>query len=549
MEESRYMNYIKYIIIFVAMLVLSVVVLFLSTSSTSKGLLDSNVIFERKDWNGNQNFPKRFRLKKNETLEFEKKIVFNNQNNISLVVVTDSPNLKVYQDGELLQEYKVDIYKFPYIRKVTSKVIDLKLKKESDIKLVIEGNKYQESVFIENVFYNSKSNDVFYLILDEIFIILLNIAVIIEIMIFNIINNVFPIEKDKKRVLNVLSIFVLALSVWQIFFNDSFNIFLINIELKSLLEYNVLCLFMFIGTMLAPYNEKYFKKCINVLIIIYVILNGCYLLKIASYYQLKILIMLMGVINFSYICISYYNEIINKKNRKILYIAEIHIFLMMMLCIVDIIGNTIFAVYFRFLVYIVPIYISIFIIFVIRDNIFSVKDGLKKSIVADKWNKLVYRDGLTGLYNRTAYIEELDKIDLNLKEYNKRLAILMIDINDLKVVNDTLGHNLGDKLILEIAKNMLYVFVMYGDIYRIGGDEFVIIFQNINEYKLEQLINKLLKKYDKINKKNKNEYKISIAYGYEFLNVDKYFEILECVKVADEKMYINKKKIKNGVVR
>ncbi|MBP5266754.1 MAG: diguanylate cyclase [Lachnospiraceae bacterium] len=86
-----------------------------------------------------------------------------------------------------------------------------------------------------------------------------------------------------------------------------------------------------------------------------------------------------------------------------------------------------------------------------------------------------YIDGLTGLHNRTAYTEFLNLLEKRIAENsNYVFSVVVFDINQLKMINDDYGHDMGDKLIIAIARDIRNVF---GEqrVYRIGGDEFVAI--------------------------------------------------------------------------
>lgn len=85
-------------------------------------------------------------------------------------------------------------------------------------------------------------------------------------------------------------------------------------------------------------------------------------------------------------------------------------------------------------------------------------------------SKLAYIDELTGLFNRKAYLEDLVFYEKNNREIS--LMVIAMDVNGLKVVNDDLGHMAGDELIRGAAQCMNKIFGNYGNIYRIGGDEF-----------------------------------------------------------------------------
>lgn len=162
----------------------------------------------------------------------------------------------------------------------------------------------------------------------------------------------------------------------------------------------------------------------------------------------------------------------------------------------------------------------------------------------DLYYKMAYTDGLTGLKNRTAYEEKLDEI----REGGKKLSQLWyisFDLNYLKQTNDNLGHHVGDNLIKALANAFEETFKNNKDIFRIGGDEFVVILQqDISEKELVKELESLqgiLEMHSKIIDIN-----ISVAYGYSLFksNKDNLDKVIIC---ADKQMYINKNNMKNKI--
>ena len=96
--------------------------------------------------------------------------------------------------------------------------------------------------------------------------------------------------------------------------------------------------------------------------------------------------------------------------------------------------------------------------------------------------RMAYTDALTGLTNRLAFRESLDHRLMMLRGAGRQLAVLFADIDDFKRVNDTLGHEAGDEVLLQFANRIRSVVErMGGDealLARFGGDEFVILIQN-----------------------------------------------------------------------
>lgn len=157
--------------------------------------------------------------------------------------------------------------------------------------------------------------------------------------------------------------------------------------------------------------------------------------------------------------------------------------------------------------------------------------------------ELVYEDALTGVRNRTAYLNKVECIKSNLDKDNP-ISVFVFDINNLKVVNDTLGHEYGDLLIKTSASIFLKVFSK-DDVYRIGGDEFVVILESKNEINYIRLINNL---EDEIKSNNyySSQPPISMAYGVAIYDVNKDTSFEDVFSRADKEMYVNKVKIKKN---
>ncbi len=91
---------------------------------------------------------------------------------------------------------------------------------------------------------------------------------------------------------------------------------------------------------------------------------------------------------------------------------------------------------------------------------------------------LAFHDALTDLPNRALLMERLNhQIALALRE-NRKLALLFLDLDGFKLVNDTLGHNVGDSVLKEVARRLLGLVRHTDTVARLGGDEFVIILDN-----------------------------------------------------------------------
>ena len=101
------------------------------------------------------------------------------------------------------------------------------------------------------------------------------------------------------------------------------------------------------------------------------------------------------------------------------------------------------------------------------------------------------RDGLTSLYNRRGWEQLLDREEDRSRRYGNPAVVIMIDLDDLKTINDTQGHAEGDKLIKLTAETMLRVTRQNDVLARVGGDEFAILGIECSPADTEKFVNRL----------------------------------------------------------
>ncbi len=138
---------------------------------------------------------------------------------------------------------------------------------------------------------------------------------------------------------------------------------------------------------------------------------------------------------------------------------------------------------FEFSVTMIPTYVERKVVGVFQ----IVKDVTMLKRSEEKTQYLAYHDSLTGLSNRAFFEESLQQELVTLKKKDSGLAVCLIDLDRFKLINDTLGHDAGDELLVEIA-DRLRSHVKEGDVVsRLGGDEFTVLLKNIN--RLQDVIN------------------------------------------------------------
>lgn len=164
---------------------------------------------------------------------------------------------------------------------------------------------------------------------------------------------------------------------------------------------------------------------------------------------------------------------------------------------------------------------------------------------------LSYHDQLTGLYNRH-YFEKALK-DLNCKT-NLPLALVMLDVNGLKLTNDAFGHKAGDTLLLDVAHAITDSADSEEIIARIGGDEFVVLSPNMNKEKVERFVDRIHEHVKVSNEKSKSEDNriISVSIGWA-IKVDDSQSMHDIFIEAEQKMYrkklIESKSMRNETIK
>lgn len=158
-------------------------------------------------------------------------------------------------------------------------------------------------------------------------------------------------------------------------------------------------------------------------------------------------------------------------------------------------------------------------------------------------NMLAYKDSLTGVRNKTAYDNEVQRLESNLSSGEARFGIGMIDLNFLKKINDTYGHNHGNEAIKKLCLIVCKIFA-HSPVFRIGGDEFVIIFQNSDYENIDSLIASFKEQLE-ASKRCENEWeRVSAAIGIAFYDSSLDKNVESVFKRADMNMYENKKAMK-----
>lgn len=160
-------------------------------------------------------------------------------------------------------------------------------------------------------------------------------------------------------------------------------------------------------------------------------------------------------------------------------------------------------------------------------------------------NELAMKDALTGIRNKTGYDKEVQKIEWEMASGLKKIGVAMIDLNFLKRINDTYGHDKGNIAIVSLSRMLCHIFE-HSPVFRIGGDEFVVILKGHDLENIDELVTEFNWQLKQAHDNPTLEYweKISAAIGYAIYNpeIDSAYENI--FKRADAEMYKNKKAMK-----
>lgn len=158
-------------------------------------------------------------------------------------------------------------------------------------------------------------------------------------------------------------------------------------------------------------------------------------------------------------------------------------------------------------------------------------------------NKSLGNKAYTDAHTKIPNKNRCEQIFGDVSEIKIPTAVMMFDLNNLKKVNDTLGHTAGDIMILNFANILRNEIPEKQFVGRYGGDEFVSVLQNVNEDDVKMIISNIQRAVDSFNHQGIKPF-ISFAVGYELSTSFEHSTLKVLLNKADYKMYINKNDVK-----
>lgn len=184
-----------------------------------------------------------------------------------------------------------------------------------------------------------------------------------------------------------------------------------------------------------------------------------------------------------------------------------------------------------------------------KDEVGTLADSFRQTVshlkkYMDYINSLAYRDALTGVKNKMSYEEAVKNLEEQMHSGTPKFAVIIFDVNGLKTVNDTYGHDFGDMLIVNACRVIGKSFCN-SSCYRIGGDEFAIILENSDCDNYRQLMKDFIMNMERENQNIADKKsRLSIASGVAVYSRETDMTYANVFRRADQAMYENKARMK-----
>ena len=418
---------------------------------------------------------------------------------------------------------------------ITSRVSENYAFSSLDTPFIVDADYYQRDFMIRNSF--RLSIILFLIVFGIIFLIIVALT--------------WKKSIDSQRLFSV-AVFTLAIGIWSLCTTDTIRMFTYDLKIKSILEFVSLyiapaCVFGYFYQEIK--NESRIRYFIYIgielsLVLFIVVSISLQILNIVHLPAvLRILHMLVAAAILFIIvrCFIDIKKGVFKDSLLIYGIVILSIFVLAdmikfnvkkysMVSVSDHYDSTIYVGMF------------IFILTLILDYCEKSIKRFYQQIEEEMLRKLAYNDELTGLANRYRMEEVMDSIDENKDEF----LVINFDLNNLKTVNDTMGHIAGDIYIKTFGSILLDTFGDVATVSRTGGDEFAVVISKIADMNssLDDMLNEMNQKITQANVEHEN-WDMSVAYGVARYDESDCDDVRRAFKVADNRMYEMKKNMKS----
>lgn len=451
---------------------------------------------------------------------------------------------RVFVDGEQIYNYG-ESPTAPFGRMLGNSVCTVPLKSEYSGKTISVrfDAEYSFAHFtIQSVLLGSASEIRFYYSRENIGVLVCGLLMLIMALVTVV---MYFVQKSKRlqynyRVFLHLGVFSFIGAVWiwtdsvlpQLIYGDTILITVLSFWSFMSMPIPVLC----IVDSLCSCGNKALRAAERLILLNMILQTVLYLMNIVDFPQL--LLVTHGILVLSLICMLY--SLLRESGRSEGKYAKgiLSALLVMMLFgfaalvrfyIVGVENNNSF--YYR-------LGIVIFVIMLILVNVERMGAFVEEWRESRVLSRLAFVDVMTHMKNRSAYERFVDE-NQNADIKTKKLSMVLLDLNDLKLINDTYGHAAGDQVLIGAAKCIHETFDQVGESYRIGGDEFVVIIEgrDIDAQSLIASLNRAIER-----RSAQESHGFTLACGFASAAEDGCTSLKELQKKADYRMYMNKKK-------
>lgn len=173
------------------------------------------------------------------------------------------------------------------------------------------------------------------------------------------------------------------------------------------------------------------------------------------------------------------------------------------------------------------------------------KDMTKEIEARNRIERLAYTDQLTGLPNRTWLYKYLEEVLFRTKKMRQNIAIMTVDFDDFKNVNDSLGHHYGDLFLQSVSSRLKNCLRHHDKIARLGGDEFIIILENVTTEEASEMAQRILDEMNQSIHISGHDIIVTLSIGIS-MQQGPSTDVETAIKQADFAMYMAKEKGKNN---
>ena len=162
--------------------------------------------------------------------------------------------------------------------------------------------------------------------------------------------------------------------------------------------------------------------------------------------------------------------------------------------------------------------------------------SLKHALKFSELNSMIFKDHLTNISNRAYYDETIQRSIEQCYRNQQSLSLILLDANDFKIINDTLGHLAGDKVLQIFAQIMIKSIRTSDMVFRLGGDEFAIILEPGGVKSVENVTNRIRQEIENDVFLRKLKFSSSIGFSHWQMGMTN----TELFSAADQNLYMDK---------